>query len=138
MKRLQTIQDALASAVTKTPKHHHITSILKSLHWLKISQRIRCKIVSSTCTMLFKPLNPLKFDNYTYHPTARVYSLIIISVSISASNLIHSEVLQPLHSLRRTSSVGLYRNGLPKDIRQFAHPPNPPLHIIIFCYNIRV
>src|SRR6218665_935489 len=29
IKRLQTIQNALARAVTKTPKHHHITSVLK-------------------------------------------------------------------------------------------------------------
>src|SRR6218665_3561488 len=31
IKRLQTIQNALARAVTKTPKHHHITPVLKSL-----------------------------------------------------------------------------------------------------------
>src|SRR6218665_2905673 len=43
IKRLQTIQNALARAVTKTPKHHHITSVLKSLHWLKIPQRSTTK-----------------------------------------------------------------------------------------------
>ena len=32
--------------VTKTPKHHHITPVLKSLHWLKVPQRIHYKIVS--------------------------------------------------------------------------------------------
>src|SRR6218665_3471777 len=36
--RLQAIQNALARAVTKTPKHHHITPVLKKLHWLKIPQ----------------------------------------------------------------------------------------------------
>ena len=39
IKRLKTIH-ALARAVTKTPKHHHITPVLKSLHWLKVPQRI--------------------------------------------------------------------------------------------------
>src|SRR6218665_1801010 len=34
----------------KLPKHHHITPVLKSLHWLKIPQRIHYKIVSLTCT----------------------------------------------------------------------------------------
>src|SRR6218665_844077 len=34
--RLQAIQNALARAITKTPKHHHITPVLKTLHWLKI------------------------------------------------------------------------------------------------------
>ena len=48
MKRLQTIQYTLARAVTKTPKHHHITPVLKSLHWLKVPQRIHYKIVSLT------------------------------------------------------------------------------------------
>jgi len=40
--RLQAIQNALAvslaRAVTKTPKHHPITPILKKLHWLKIPE----------------------------------------------------------------------------------------------------
>lgn len=48
MKRLQNIQNALARAVTKTPKHHHITPVLKSLHWLKIPERISYKIASLT------------------------------------------------------------------------------------------
>src|SRR6218665_1102773 len=38
--RLQSIQNALASAVTKAPKHHHITPVVKTLHWLKIPERI--------------------------------------------------------------------------------------------------
>ena len=33
---------------TKTPKFHHITPYLKSLHWLKITQRIQYKILSLT------------------------------------------------------------------------------------------
>src|SRR6218665_673511 len=50
--RLQTIQNALARAVTKTSKHHHITPVLKSLHWLKIPQRIHYKIASLTYNTL--------------------------------------------------------------------------------------
>src|SRR6218665_512599 len=47
---LQAIQNALARAVTKTPKHHHITPVLKKLHWLKIPERIEytCKSISLT------------------------------------------------------------------------------------------
>src|SRR6218665_2837869 len=52
IKCLQTIQNALARAVTKTPKHHHITPVLKSLHWLKIPQRIHYKIASLTYNTL--------------------------------------------------------------------------------------
>src|SRR6218665_1114942 len=50
--RLQAIQNALACAVTKTPKHHHITPVLKKLHWLKIPERIEYKVISLTYNTL--------------------------------------------------------------------------------------
>lgn len=46
--RLQLIQNSAARAVSKIPKFHHITPILKSLHWLKITQRIQFKVLSLT------------------------------------------------------------------------------------------
>ena len=55
--RLQAIQNALARAVTKTSKHHHITPVLKKLHWLKIPQRIEYKSYHSHTTH-FNPPNP--------------------------------------------------------------------------------
>src|SRR6218665_1202069 len=48
MNRLQAIQNALARAVTKTSKHHHITHVLKKLRWLKIPERIEYKVISLT------------------------------------------------------------------------------------------
>ena len=48
LNRLQLILNSAARAVTKTPKFHHITPHLKSLHWLKITQRIQYKILSLT------------------------------------------------------------------------------------------
>src|SRR6218665_2176952 len=36
----------------KTPKHHHITPILKKLHWLKIPERIEYKAISLTYNTL--------------------------------------------------------------------------------------
>src|SRR6218665_3520534 len=51
--RPQAIQNALARAVTKTPKHHHITPVLKKLHWLKIPERIEyIKVISLTYSTL--------------------------------------------------------------------------------------
>ena len=35
MDRLQAIKNALARVVTRTTKHHKITPVLKTLHWLK-------------------------------------------------------------------------------------------------------
>ena len=46
--RLQLILNSTARTVTKTPKYNHITPHLKSLHWLKITQRIQYKIISLT------------------------------------------------------------------------------------------
>ena len=47
-KRLQLVLNAAARAVTKTPKFNHISPILKSLHWLKINERIQYKVLSLT------------------------------------------------------------------------------------------
>ena len=52
IKRLQSIQNSLARAVTKTPKFCHISPVLKSLHWLKITERIQYKIISLTYNTL--------------------------------------------------------------------------------------
>ena len=46
--RLQQIQNSLARAVVKAPKSSHITPILRSLHWLKITERIEYKLLSPT------------------------------------------------------------------------------------------
>ena len=44
--RLQRIQNSLARAVVKAPKFSHTTPILRSLHWLKITERIEYKLLS--------------------------------------------------------------------------------------------
>jgi len=46
--RLQLILNSAARAVSQTPKFSHITPVLKSLHWLKIEQRIQYKVLSIT------------------------------------------------------------------------------------------
>src|SRR6218665_1666283 len=44
--RLQAIQNALARAVTKSPKHHHITPVPNKLHWHKMPERIEYEVIS--------------------------------------------------------------------------------------------
>ena len=44
--RLQSIQNAPARAVSRTPLHAPITPTLQSLYWLKIEQRIQYKVIS--------------------------------------------------------------------------------------------
>src|SRR5258708_30682903 len=47
--RLQLVQNALARVVVpSTLRHHHITPVLKGLHWLPVEQRIKYKIASIT------------------------------------------------------------------------------------------
>jgi len=50
--RLQRIQNYLARAVVKAHKSGHITPILRSLHWLKITGRIKYKLLSLTYKVL--------------------------------------------------------------------------------------
>ena len=44
--RLQQIQNCLARTVVKAPKSSLVTPILRSLHWLKINERIEYKLLS--------------------------------------------------------------------------------------------
>jgi len=46
--RLQQIQNCLARAVVRAPKSSHVTPILRSLHWLKVSEYIKYKLLSPT------------------------------------------------------------------------------------------
>jgi len=50
--RPQLILNSSARAVYKTPKFAHISPVLKSLHWLKIEQRIQYKVASLTYKVL--------------------------------------------------------------------------------------
>ena len=50
--RLQQIQNSLARAVVKGPKSSHITPTLRSLQWLKITERIEYKLLSLTYKVL--------------------------------------------------------------------------------------
>ena len=71
--RLQLVQNSAARAVTKIPKYYHITPVLKSLHWLKINERIHYKILSLTYKCL-------QFNN----PTSLRNLLIILNTGYNS------------------------------------------------------
>jgi len=50
--RLQPIHNSLARTVVKAPKSSLVTPILRSLHWLKINERIEYKFLSLTYKVL--------------------------------------------------------------------------------------
>jgi len=56
--RLQQIQNSLARTVVKASKSCHITPILRSLHWLMITERIEYKFLSLTYKILITTQPP--------------------------------------------------------------------------------
>ena len=123
IKRLQTIQNALARAVTKTPKHHHITPVLKSLHWLKVPQRIHYKIVSLTYNALQTSKPSYIRQLFTIQPPGSTRSSSYLSLS-------RPPVSSSLKFCNRSlvyAAPALWKR-LPKDLRQFAHHPISPLN----------
>ena len=46
--RLQRIQNQAARILTRSPRREHITPVLKQLHWLKVRERIKYKILILT------------------------------------------------------------------------------------------
>ena len=52
LSRLQQIQNSFARTVVKAPKSCHITAILRSLHWLRITEHIEYKLLSLTYKVL--------------------------------------------------------------------------------------
>jgi len=79
--RLQLVLNSAACAVTKTPKFHHITPILKSLHWLKINERIKYKVHCLTYKSLktSQPSYLRSLLSFPSHRCTRSSSLITLS-----------------------------------------------------------
>jgi hypothetical protein len=111
--RLQLVLNSAARAVTNTSKFHHITPILKSLHWLKITERIHYKILSLTykCLVLNKP---------TY-----LRNLLTIQSTFTSRSSTVITLKRPYNpSRRKISDRSFYHsapalwNSLPKYLRQ--------------------
>ena len=56
-------KNSLARAVTRVPWHHHITPVLKSLHWLKLPERIYFKVPN----LQFLAVFPAHIPSRTLH-----------------------------------------------------------------------
>src|SRR6218665_2200557 len=79
--RLQLIQNSLARAVTRTPRHHHITPVLKSLHWLKVPERIHFKVLSLTYNSLQSSQPTYLRELFTIQPTRSTRSSSCLTLS---------------------------------------------------------
>lgn len=115
LNRLQLVLNAAARAVTKTPKLHHITPILKSLHWLKVNHRIQYKIISLTHKTL-----------HSGHPSY-LHSLLHLNHSRSTRSSSFVTLDRPANrSCLKITNRSFYHtapalwNSLPADLRQLS------------------
>jgi hypothetical protein len=68
LKRLQAIQNSLTRCVTSSSRFQHITPALKSLHWLKVEQRIQYKLISLTYFLCSTTVLSISVDSSPYQP----------------------------------------------------------------------
>jgi len=115
--RLQLILNSAARAVSQTPKFSHITPVLKSLHWLKIEQRIQYKVLSIT----YKTLQSGK-PSYLHN------LLNVQSNRLTRSSDILTLQRPPVRSRLKltdrsfTHYAPVLWNTLPKQLRQLSSP----------------
>src|SRR6218665_1527866 len=92
----------LARAVTRTPRHHHITPILKSLHWLKIPEHIHFKVPN----LQLPPVLPAHLPSRAFHHSANpLYPIILMSHPFWTPGQLSSHVLQKSHIRHCTPSL---------------------------------
>ena len=113
---------SLARTVTNTPKYSRITSVLKSLHWLKIEQRIQYKLISFTHNVLT-----------TSQPTY-LHNLISLQTdnNTRSSDVVTLTYPSPTSSLKITDRSFHYAsshlwNQLPVSLRE----PVSPLYVYL-------
>jgi hypothetical protein len=102
--RLQAIQNALARAVTQTPKHYHITPVLKSLHWLKIPERIEYKVLSLTYNTL-RNLPALLSPSVVHDPATSSNLLLLIPNIAPPFRHLITQIFKSLHSHSCSTSL---------------------------------
>lgn len=110
--RLQLILNSAARAVSKTPRFSRISPILKSLHWLKIDQRIQYKVLSLT----YKTLQSQK--------PSYLYNLLNLQANTpTRSSTVITLQRPPVNSRLKISDRSFTHhapalwNSLPKDLR---------------------
>jgi len=71
IRELQSVQKAAARLITCSRKYDHITPILKELHWLPVSERIKFKIMLLTFKVLHQQSPVYIQDLVTYYQPSR-------------------------------------------------------------------
>jgi len=115
----QLIQNSLARAVDKALKSCHITPVLRSLHWLKITERIEYKLFSLTYKVLTTNQPPYLYHLISAQPqcSTRSSSLVIIARPPTSFSLRITD-----RSFRYASPC--LWNQLPSPLRQLHFSPS--------------
>jgi len=79
--RLQQIQNSLARAVVKALKSCHITPVLRSLHWLKITKCIQYKLLSLTYKVLTTNQPPYLHNLISVQPLRSTCSSPVVTLT---------------------------------------------------------
>jgi len=119
LNRLQHIQNSLARGVVRATKSTHINPALKSLHWLKINQRIDYNILSLTYKVLTTSqpsyLHVYNLISVQPHRSTRSSDIITLSLSLSLSPPSSSSLKVNNRSFRHASPC--LWNQLPNKLR---------------------
>ena len=81
---LQLVLNSVAHAVTRTPRFHHITPLLKTLHWLKISQSIHYRILSLINVLIVSITNLPTYAICSLFKLPPMRSSSVITLNLSA------------------------------------------------------
>ena len=92
---IQHIQNALARAVVAAPRSSDPDQILKSLHWLKVQERIEYKIISTTYKTLQSSSPQFLRDIITIQPSRSTRSSSLVT-------LLHSQAQSCLKITNRS------------------------------------
>ena len=123
LNRLQLILNSTARAVSNTPKFSHITPVLKSLHWLKIEQRIQYKVISITYKTLQsnKPAYLNDLLHIQRHRNTRSSDAVTLQRPSVCSRL-------KLTDRSFTHHAPILWNSLPKQLRQLTPHHDPSIN----------
>jgi len=120
MTRLQQIQNTLARAIVKAPKSSHITLVLRSLHWLKITERIEYKLLSLTYKVLTTTQLSYLHNLITVQPprSPRSSSLVTLARPSTSPSLRITDrpLLKQLPAPLRQSRTNLFNAASPSSL----------------------
>jgi hypothetical protein len=120
--RLQRVQNAAARILTGTPRHEHITPVLRSLHWLPVEKRVEFKILLLVYKVLHG-VSPMYLQDLiiSHVPTRNLRSMDqhLVNVPFTTSSLVQSRAFSVAgprlwnalpYAIRSATSASLFKS----------------------------